>query len=260
MACDRALLDAVERGTAPPTLRIYGWDPPAVSLGRHQAEPEPPALAALVALGVEWVRRPTGGRTVYHGPVEAELTYAVVARLDGAPFGGSLAVAYHRIHEALAAALGRLGVAASLAPRVPRPVRPTSRLACFAVSAPWEITAGGRKLIGSAQRSGRVAFLQHGSIPLAGDQAPLALAWPGSLAPDASTSVSAAAGRRVAFAEAARAIVGAFGEAMRVALEPGTLSRGERARVDEFLTRSRVDGHLRSRRRTHPAPIPEVHR
>lgn len=230
MSCDVALLAAVERGAEPPVLRLYGWDPPAVSLGRHQPDPDPQALARLAALGVDWVRRPTGGRAVYHGALETELTYSVVARLDEPPLAGGLAFAYRRIHEALAAGLVRLGAEPAFAGapthRAPRPV---SRLACFAASVPWEIVANGRKLVGSAQRRGRKALLQHGSIPLAGDQRPLEEAWPGALDPGTVTTVSAAAGRTVSFGEAADAIAAGFAETFQI----------------EFLTHSRNGGHLR---------------
>ncbi|MGH7559179.1 MAG: lipoate--protein ligase family protein, partial [Gemmatimonadota bacterium] len=202
MACDGALLEASGRGEAPPTVRFYAWDPPAVSLGRHQPGPEPSARAALSALGIDWVRRPTGGRLVYHGAPGEELTYSLVAPLDEASLKGGLSAAYRRIHEALAAGLARLGIAATLAPRAARRaggmLPPRSRLACFATSVPHEIVADGRKLVGSAQRRSRNALLQHGSLPVAGDPAFVpARIWPGSLDPGAVTTVSAAAGRVV---------------------------------------------------------------
>lgn len=227
MACDEALLADLERGGSTPTLRFYGWASPAVSLGRHQPAPDPEALARLAALGLEWVRRPTGGRAVFHGPPAAELTYSIAARLDDPALGGSAAAAYQRIHEGLSAGLERLGVPAALAPRSPssrrgRGIRPTSRLACFGASVPWEITAGGRKLVGSAQLRGRVAFLQHGSIPLAGHQRELEEVWPGSLDPGTVTNVSQAAGCPVSFQEAAAALTLGFAAALGIELmRPG---------------------------------------
>ena len=258
MACDAALLDSVEHGDAPATLRLYAWSPAAVSLGRHQPDPEPAAAALLASRGVEWVRRPTGGRAVWHGPPEHELTYSVAARLDepvlaAGPAGvpGGLAAAYRRIHEILAAALASLGIEAALAPRRPvspsrvaTAIRPTSRVACFAASVPHEITAGGRKLVGSAQRRGRRALLQHGSIPLAGEQGILADAWPGSLAPSSATTVSAAAGREIGAEEAARAIADAFAAVLGMPLAPGALSARERRHVESTLTRSLAGGDI----------------
>jgi lipoate-protein ligase A len=236
MACDAALLAHADAGDFAPTLRFYAWRPPAVSLGYHQPHPTPGEAAALLARGVEWVRRPTGGRAVYHGPREEELTYSVVAPLGDSVHPGGLSDCYRRIHEAIAAGLAGLGAAVQLVPRRSAAggagnhadtIQPTSRLACFAASVPWEIAVAGRKLVGSAQRRTRRAFLQHGSIPLAGDQKLLADIWPGSLEPDRMTTVSSAVGRRVGFEELAAALGAAFEESLSAKLEPGGLTREE---------------------------------
>lgn len=246
MACDRAVLDAVEREQAPPTLRLYGWDPPAVSIGRHQSDPDPEAARALAAYGVTWVRRPTGGRAVYHGPPADELTYSVVAPIGVPPFEAGGRDAYRQIHAGLAAGLRALGVDAQLAPGpgersggMERPLRPASRLACFAASVPHEITAEGRKLLGSAQRRTRGAFLQHGSLPLAGDQRILEEVWPGSLDPARWTTVASAAGR-VDFASAGAALARAFSRALNVRLVAGVLLESESAAIRRRLTRFAV--------------------
>lgn len=233
MACDAALLESAGAGAAPPTLRLYGWNPPAVSLGRNQPEPAPGAAAALAARGAGIVWRPTGGRAVWHGPPEEELTYAVAAPLGRPPLDAGLVEAYRRIHAALAAGLRDLGVDAALAPRRPgrRPPGPASRLACFAASVPYEIEVAGRKLLGSAQRRTRAGLLQHGSLPLAGNQAVLAAAWPGSLAEGAATTVAAAAGRRLPAARVADALAAAFERELGVRLEPGALTGGERRSI-----------------------------
>lgn len=249
MACDAALLAAVGRGQAPATVRFYAWAPPAVSLGHHQSAPGPPAAAVLAARGVAWVRRPTGGRAVYHGPASEELTYSVVAPIGVPPLTGGLADAYRRIHTALAAGLRRFGVPVELAPRTtrrspgsdqPAVVGPTSRLACFAASAPYEITAGGRKLLGSAQRRARRAFLQHGSLPLAGDQRILGEAWPGSLDPGHWTTLAAAAGTRLDFDRVAAALAQSLAETLNVSLAPGVLTGSESARIMALSSGSRA--------------------
>ena len=233
MACEEAVLDAVGAKASPPTVRFYAWDPPAVSLGRHQADPEAGPRAALHALGVEWVRRPTGGRLVWHGPAGQELTYSVVAPIDVPPLAGGLNAAYRRIHEGLAAGLRRLGVAVELAPRRGSAGRrPSSQLACFAATVPWEIETGGRKLLGSAQRRSRGALLQHGSLPLAGDPSSIPeRIWPGSFAGSSVTTLSAAAGRAVGFAEAVAALRAGLEETLNVRLASGVLTDRERASV-----------------------------
>lgn len=244
MACDAALLAAADGDGFMPTLRLYGWDPPAVSLGHHQPDPSAAEAAMLRARGVDWVRRPTGGRAVYHAGPGAELTYSVAAPIGAPGLGGGLADTYRRIHAAIAEGLAWLGAEVELAPRARSApgtrerIAPTSRRACFAATVPWEVESLGRKLVGSAQRRSRRAFLQHGSIPLSGDQALLDEIWPGSLEPERATNVSSAAGRSVELAELSSALVAALSESLRVAIEPAALSDAELRAVDGLLPAS----------------------
>lgn len=245
MACDSALLAAAELADFPPTLRLFAWGPPAVSLGHHQADPTADEIALLQTRRVEWVRRPTGGRAVFHGGPDRELTYSVVAPLSDPALALGLAESCRAIHRAIAAGLSALGIDATLAARPAvapgkrgprrggeRAVRPTSRRACFDAAVPSEIEAGGRKLVGSAQRRTRAALLQHGSIPLAGDQSLLAEIWPESLRRGRSTTVSAAAGRSVGFDELAASLRAAFEHWLGTGLEPSTLTERELAAID----------------------------
>ncbi len=242
MACDAALLDRASRGAGPPTLRFYEWDPGTISLGQHQPPPDAAAEAAMAAAGVGWVRRPTGGRAVWHGPPGAELTYAVVAPLSGRLAGGLLD-AYRAIHEALADGFHRLGADVHLAPaRGARPPGPRDRRACFAASVPGEIHAGGRKLVGSAQRRSRGALLQHGSIPLAGTQDPLEAIWPGCLPTGGATTVAEAAGRVVPTVELAEALAEALARALSIELLPAGLGKDELAAIEARIPGSSSPG------------------
>lgn len=156
MALDHALATESVEGEA--VLRLYGWTRPTVSFGRN----EPAREAYGPADGVDWVRRPTGGRAVLH---DAEVTYAVVA-----PAGalGGPRQAYRRINEALAGALASLGAPVALSG--PAAVPTLDAGPCFQSPAEGEVTLDGRKLVGSAQARVEGALLQHGSILLAGDQ------------------------------------------------------------------------------------------
>jgi len=163
MRADAALLEALESGGGEPTLRLYAWSPWTVSLGAHQDPASALDLAALAERGWDWVRRPTGGRAVLHAD---EITYAVAAPLAG-PFAGGLAETHRRIGRALARFYAACGVAADLTRPAPAAMLdPRSPRPCFASPGLAEIESGGRKLAGSAQRRGRRAFLQHGSLPL----------------------------------------------------------------------------------------------
>src|SRR5258708_3360383 len=137
MALDRALLEEADGGGAA-FLRLYRWNPPCLSFGRNE-----PALARydrarIAARGLSVVRRPTGGRAVWH---EHEVTYAVAAPI--AAFG-SLAESYCDIHARLARALGTLRLDAQLAPAGRS--APLGARACFAASAGGEVLVGRRKL------------------------------------------------------------------------------------------------------------------
>ena len=205
MAIDHALLVAARR-TGAAFLRLYRWSPPCLSFGRNE-----PALArydraAIERLGLDVVRRPTGGRAVWH---EHEVTYAVAAPVTAF---GSLAESYRAIHERLAAALRRLGIPAGLA----RPSRDGTAPglgagACFAAPVGGEVIVDGRKIVGSAQVRHGTAFLQHGSILLDGSQQVLQAVSRQPSAIGSATTLSAILGRPVGFHEVAEAIVAEWG-------------------------------------------------
>lgn len=202
MASDQALLDAVAAGAAA-ALRLYRWQPATLSLGRNEPAARRYDRAHIVALGLDVVRRPTGGRAVWH---EHELTYAVAAPI--AAFG-SISDSHAAIHRRIATALRALGAAATLAPRVP--LGPLRAGPCFGSSVGGEVLVGDRKVLGSAQVRRGDAFLQHGSILLAGTQAVVYRLAGESPASGAETSLGAALGRRIGFDEVARAVSEAFG-------------------------------------------------
>lgn len=163
MAVDEALMGSARSGSV--TLRLYGWEPGCLSFGRNQRARGRYDGKRAAERGIDVVRRPTGGRSVYH---DRELTYSVTAPADE---WGGLRDAYLKINRGLAAGLRTLGVPASVAERRgsgPSP-GPTAR-ACFRDPLPGEVVAHGRKLIGSAQWRDDGALLQHGSLLLHNEQ------------------------------------------------------------------------------------------
>lgn len=199
MAIDRGLLDLAEQGCA--TLRLYRWDPPCLSLGAHEPALRRYDRARIAALGMDVVRRPTGGRAVWH---DAELTYALAA--PQAVLGG-LRDAYLTIHRLLADAVIRLGAAATLAPAASAP--PLDTGACFASPVGGEVTVGGRKVVGSAQVRQETALLQHGSLLLGADQQRVARVTRGLAPAGAEAALEELLGRPVPFEEAAQAVTAA---------------------------------------------------
>jgi len=166
MAVDRHLLELTEQGLVDaPVLRLYAWSTPTLSLGYHQQWRRTVDKEALTRHGVDLVRRWTGGRGVLHD--FDEITYAVIAKM-AAPFSTRLKQNYRLIGEALED-FTRLDTSPATLVRDgerPEEVRRNRHLPCFASLGESEIEKGGRKLIGSSQKLGRNAFLQHGSIPL----------------------------------------------------------------------------------------------
>lgn len=164
MARDHALAAHIGEGEA--VLRLYAWECPTVSFGRNEPARGLYSRREAARLGIDYVRRPTGGRAVLH---HHELTYAVIAP---ARTWGGLRDAYRLINDALAGALRTLGAPVALASETTTPSVDAGP--CFQAPAGGEVTAGGRKLVGSAQCRIEGALLQHGSIILDGDQSLLA--------------------------------------------------------------------------------------
>jgi lipoate-protein ligase A len=198
MAIDQALLDLADRDGAT-LLRLYRWEPYCLSFGRHEPACRRYDVAELQRLGLDTVRRPTGGRAVWHAE---ELTYAVAAPLAAESLGAT----YRRIHAMLLAAVRALGAdRARLADR-PRRLPGPGAGACFETAVGGEIVVDGRKLLGSAQvRQGR-AFLQHGSLLLAGDQSCVRRLLDRDGGAPGEVTLAEAAGRPVGFDEAAAAV------------------------------------------------------
>jgi lipoate-protein ligase A len=240
MAIDRALMESTGDGLAPPTLRLYQWQPAAVSLGKGQAAAVADH-ARCAADGVDVVRRPTGGWAIFHTD---ELTYSVTAHAEEPIIAGPLLEAYKRLSAGLIAGLRLLGLDAVLAPPLPSGEK-AGLMACFEVPYNNEITVGGMKLLGSAQARAQRRLLQHGSLPLTGDVGRAAdyLVFPDATARAAlrdrlrahATTASAAAGRAITYEEAARAMLRGFQDALDLTLEPGDLTPWEQHHAAELV-------------------------
>lgn len=236
MAVDRTLLEGVAAG-APPVLRLYRWSRPTLSFGRNQPAQGLYDQAAAVERGIGFVRRPTGGQAVLH---DDELTYAVAAPVS---MLGKPRRAYQAINAALVAGLRSLGLDAHLAehgsPGAGSEVAAANAAhdwaaACFRTPAPGEVVAGGRKLVGSAQRTEARTILQHGSILVSGSQAAveeLFVNGVGSHGAGAArsgwTTVAAELGRRPGWPELAAAIAHGFREVLGISLAPDELAAHE---------------------------------
>ncbi|MCU0304754.1 MAG: lipoate--protein ligase family protein [Thermoanaerobaculales bacterium] len=242
MARDMAILEAVAAGLSPPTVRLYGWAPPCLTLGKHQGL-EVVDLDFCRARGIEVARRPTGGRALLH---HLELTYSLVAPLGRPPIPSRLQDAYRLICSALVDACRSLGVDAELTGgevnlRLPEPTSPAP---CFESPAEGEVVVRGRKLIGSAMRAHAGSVLQHGAILLNWDgrlqAGALGLTDDTALRPRITT-LAAELGREVELATIETAVADAVAGRLGVGLAAAPLSPAESSAETGLRPRFAID-------------------
>ncbi|MFA5181899.1 MAG: lipoate--protein ligase family protein [Syntrophales bacterium] len=166
MAIDEAIFREVQRTGGPPTIRLYGWLSPAVSIGYFQHIDWEIDLPACRKGGVTVVRRPTGGKAVYH---DDDLTYAVIARENSSLFPPTILETYRVISQCLVQGLHRLGLEAILTAAGREPGEGSLAASCFSAPSLYELLVKGRKICGSAQMRSRGVFLQQGSLLLSFD-------------------------------------------------------------------------------------------
>ncbi len=224
MAIDRAVQLGREEGSSPPTLRIYRWARPTVTIGRFQ-DGASVDRALCESLGVDVVRRFTGGRGVLHAD---EVTYSVIAGIDdGIPRG--VAASYRHLCGALVAAYQELSIQASVTGR-DRGV--SGAAACYLQTTRADVAVGERKLSGSAQVWSGDTVLQHGSFvlhrnPELESRVFRLDASHAALLSESSRGLDELLGERPAPARVQTAIVNGFSRALGIRLVPGTLSARE---------------------------------
>lgn len=217
MMIDEQLLEAAVQGETIPVLRFYTWAPPAVSLGRFQDEETSVNREACGRLGIDIVRRITGGRAVFHNK---ELTYSIIARTDNPLFPSSVIGAYKIIAEGLLGGLRNLGVSAEMVSRSGRYAslvrKDVREPACFSSPSWYELLVQGRKIIGSAQRRVGGAFLQHGSILIDYNPPLEAVVIPGGGSRTVVTSIREELGRPVMLDEVKHAFLTGISTALGI--------------------------------------------
>ncbi len=161
MAIDEAMMIAHQEQRVPPTLRFYGWEPAALSIGYFQKVEKEVDRAELARQGLELVRRLTGGRAVLH---DQELTYSIVVSEKDPILPPSVSASYRALSQGLVAGFRILGLQAELAP--PQSTASLGTAACFDTSSDYELVLEGKKVAGSAQVRKQGVVLQHGSILL----------------------------------------------------------------------------------------------
>ena len=222
MGLDEAILESVSNGRQPPTLRLYAWNPAAISLGFFQGLREEVDEAACAARGVDIVRRITGGGAVFH---QAEITYSIVLPETHPLAPKSIMASYEILCSGVIAGLQHLGIESSFAPIN-------------------DIVAAGKKISGNAQTRKSHCLLQHGTVLLDVNVELMfellkvpAEKTKGKLIEDVKARVTSAGtllGRRVEFGEAESAMVAGFADALPAALTLSEPTPEERKRAVEI--------------------------
>ena len=220
MAIDEAILNARVAEKVPNTLRFYRWQPSTVSIGKNQNPENEIYLDTAKKLGVDVVRRISGGGTVYHD-FEGEVTYSVVTKT--ADMGTSdIPTVYLKIYEAITDALRILGIEADFSSGDSK-------------NCP-NLTVKGKKISGSSQTVTRGVVLQHGTI-LVGVDLPkmfqllkfkdLSCSLAADIAKRKITSIESELAHKVPHATVANALTQGFKAMLKIQLEPDKLTSAE---------------------------------
>jgi len=256
MAVDESILEHIHRGESQPTLRLYAWNPPCLSLGHAQPFADVD-MDRVKEHGWEVVRRVTGGRAILHTD---ELTYSVTGSTDEPVLAGGVLESYNRLAQALLFAIRELGLTVEIkkdgsrytlrkeqerSGLLDRQTALSINPICFEVPSTYEITVDGKKLIGSAQARKKEGVLQHGSLPLKGDLARIcqALAFKDEAAREnaarrlltRAVTVESVLGVETAWETAAQAFVKGFEAQLGIHFQRGEMSRSESERTEELV-------------------------
>lgn len=225
-------------------MRFYRWTPPCVSLGKFQPAEGNVQLENCARLGIDVVRRPTGGRAILH---QHEVTFSIlVAEKDLPEAGTGVMDSYRVLGAALVDGLRRLGVPAELVDRHaqarggdPASVMAAGNPACFAAKARCDIMVAGKKIIGCAQLRKDGIILQQNSLPLTIDfslwEEVFYRSDADAVARDGVLTLHAAAGREVVYNDVVAALFTGFEAKLNTILVPGKLTPEEDSRARELM-------------------------
>jgi len=253
MAIDEAIMIAHREGLVPPTIRFYQWSPPAVSLGYFQDLKKEIDVDACKNLGIDIVRRPTGGKAVLH---DKELTYSFIIKENHPLVNDSILETYKKISGGIIRGLSYLGITAELAPLREKLKNSSSgneikskishsdiKSICFSVPSRYEVQVEGKKIVGSAQVRKREIVLQHGSllIELEKDKLFSVFNFPSVQIRERlkirfkAISLEEILKRKISFSELSEILPGGFEEEFGVRLTEGKLTEQEEKISKELL-------------------------
>ena len=222
MAIDRAVLFANSEKKIPPTVRFFTWSPPAISIGYFQSLEDEVDLDVCKSLGVDYVRRITGGGAVFH---DKELTYSIVIPESHPQIPKNIMESYERICGAIIKGLKQIGIESTYVPIN-------------------DIVTDRKKISGNAQTRKARTVLQHGTILVDVDVDKMfsLLKIPNEKIKDKMiadvkqrvTSIRHILGRDISFNETAEAMKIGFEEEFNMELVQGSLTEEEIKLSKEF--------------------------
>ena len=222
MAIDRSVIMANSKGIVPPTVRFFTWKPPAISIGYFQSLEDEVDLDVCKKLGVDYVRRMTGGGAVFH---DKELTYSIVIPESHSQIPKNIIESYGRICGAIMKGLGQLEIESKYAPIN-------------------DIITHGKKISGNAQTRKAKTVLQHGTILMDVDVEKMfsLLKVPNekirdkmiSDVKDRVTSINHILDKEISFDSVANAMIKGFEEEFNVNLVMGELADEEIKLAEKF--------------------------
>lgn len=229
MAIDEAIFQARINGEVPNTLRFYRWKPSAVSVGRNQNPQDVVYLDNAKQLGVDVVRRISGGGAVYHD-FEGEVTYSVIAKVSDLG-SADVTTVYTKIYGAITDALRLLGVPADFSTG-------------DAKNCP-NLTVAGKKISGSSQAISRGVVLQHGTVLVNVDLPRMfrLLQLKGASCTEATaigerkiTSIQTELGHKISPPTVANALTQGFKAILKIQLHEGELTQSEKEIANNLYT------------------------
>jgi lipoate-protein ligase A len=220
-AMNMAIDEAIMRAQIP-TLRLYGWDPLAVSIGYFQGIEQEVDVGRCGELGVDVVRRMTGGGAVFH---DREVTYSFIVPEGLNLVSRDILASYGQICNGVILGLRRLGLSAEF-----KPIN--------------DIVVNKKKISGNAQTRKNGMVLQHGTILLDVDVKRMfsVLKVPDekirdkmiTAVEDRVTSLNDELRADVDIKKVQDALVLGFKEALNLTLKPGMLSESEKKEAENL--------------------------
>ncbi|MBS3781622.1 MAG: lipoate--protein ligase family protein [Candidatus Thermoplasmatota archaeon] len=150
MAIDEAILRNFDQGNSDPTFRFFRFKPSAITLGYSQPVKKTIDIETCEDYDIPYVRRITGGGTVFHD-YDGEITYSVVTE----KIEGDIEESFRKLLGPIMDTLEEFDLEPKFKPYN-------------------DVLVNKKKISGSAQRRGKKGLLQHGTLMFATDLKKLA--------------------------------------------------------------------------------------